>query len=78
MIHENAYAKINLFLDVIGKRSDGYHDLNSCMQTVGLCDTISATVTEAENTEIVLTCSDAALACDEKNLAYRAYLAEQK
>ncbi len=72
MIYENAYAKINLFLEVIGKRPDGYHDLHSCMQTVGLCDTISAEITDADNTEIVLTCSDPSLSCDEKNLAYRA------
>ncbi len=72
MIHENAYAKINLFLEVIGKRPDGYHDLHSCMQTVGLCDTISADITESENTEILLTCTDELLSCDEKNLAYRA------
>lgn len=34
----NAYAKINLFLDVIGKRGDGYHDLVSVMQSISLCD----------------------------------------
>ncbi len=72
MIYESAYAKINLFLDVVGKRPDGYHDLHSCMQTVGLCDTISAEITDAAETEIVLSCSDSTLSCDEKNLAYRA------
>ena len=73
MIYESAYAKTNLVLDVVAKRPDGYHDLHSCMQTVGLCDTISAEITEGgERTEILLTCSDTALSCDEKNLAYRA------
>ena len=33
-----AYAKINLFLDVVGKRSDGYHDILSVMQTINLYD----------------------------------------
>lgn len=73
MIYENANAKINLFLDVVGRREDGYHDLKSCMQTVSLSDTISAEITEdVPETEILLTCSDKNLAADEKNLAYRA------
>lgn len=33
-----AYAKLNLTLDVLGKRSDGYHDLCMVMQSVALCD----------------------------------------
>ena len=35
-----SYAKINLTLDVLGKRSDGYHDLMTIMQTIDLYDTI--------------------------------------
>lgn len=38
--HLKAYAKINLFLDVIGKREDGYHDLNMVMLPLELHDTI--------------------------------------
>lgn len=34
-------AKINLYLDVLGKRTDGYHNIKSVMQTVGLCDEVS-------------------------------------
>jgi len=34
----SAYAKINLFLDVLSKRSDGYHDIQSVMQSISLCD----------------------------------------
>ena len=33
-----AYAKLNLSLDVLGKRSDGYHEMYMVMQTVDLCD----------------------------------------
>lgn len=36
----NAYAKINLFLEVTGKLSNGYHDIQSVMQSVSLCDTL--------------------------------------
>ena len=37
---EPAFAKINLTLDVLGKRPDGYHDLKSIMQTISLRDDI--------------------------------------
>ena len=33
-LYEGAFAKINLTLDVLGKREDGYHDLKSVMQTI--------------------------------------------
>ena len=36
-------AKINLFLQVLGKRSDGYHDLMTLMCCIGLYDTVSLT-----------------------------------
>jgi len=41
-----AYAKVNLALDILRKRSDGYHDMRMVMQTVSLCDTV--TVEEAD------------------------------
>ena len=37
-----AHAKLNLTLDVLGKRPDGYHDLRMVMQSVALCDHLSA------------------------------------
>ena len=37
----HAYAKINLTLDILGKRQDGYHDLVMVMQSVGLHDSVS-------------------------------------
>jgi len=40
IVTESAWAKLNLTLDVLGKRPDGYHDLKSVMQTVTLCDDI--------------------------------------
>lgn len=81
MLYEAANAKINLFLDVTGRRSDGYHELHSCMQTVDLCDTIRAEILPAKETTIRLTCSAGQLPVDERNLAYRAaalFLSEQK
>ena len=59
-----SFAKINLDLRVIGKRSDGYHELFTVFQTVSLCDEISF----GESDVIELTCSDARIPADERNL----------
>ena len=74
---ENAYAKINLYLDVTGIRDNGYHNIKSIMQTVSLCDTVTveAEDTVANDTEITLTCSEPAVPTGEKNIAYKAALA---
>ncbi|MBF6613667.1 MAG: 4-(cytidine 5'-diphospho)-2-C-methyl-D-erythritol kinase [Chloroflexi bacterium] len=40
MLIQNAYAKINLSLEVLGKREDGYHDIVSVMQLIDLHDTL--------------------------------------
>ncbi len=66
----NAPAKINLFLDIIGKLDNGYHSLFMVMQTVGLCDEI--TIEKSDENGIFLTCSEEKLPCDEKNIAYKA------
>ena len=50
-----AYAKINFTLDVLGKRTDGYHDLATVMQTVDLYDTICLSATEDKQVQIVCT-----------------------
>ena len=42
----NANAKINLSLDVVRRRSDGYHDVEMIMQTLALCDEIEINKTE--------------------------------
>jgi 4-diphosphocytidyl-2-C-methyl-D-erythritol kinase len=64
-----AYAKINLFLEVVGRRPDGYHDLVTVFQTINLCDEIHL---NPQKKNISLMCSDATLPVDSKNLAYRA------
>ncbi len=65
-----AYAKINLFLSVGPRRSDGYHDLASIFQRISLCDEIQ--IAKSGDGGISFTCSDPALPCDENNLAVRA------
>ncbi len=69
-----ARAKINLTLDVTGRREDGYHTVEMVMQSVALHDTVRVTVTHGEKKPrgIVLTCSLPFLPTDERNLAYRA------
>ncbi|WP_296916087.1 4-(cytidine 5'-diphospho)-2-C-methyl-D-erythritol kinase [uncultured Megasphaera sp.] len=70
-IVETGYGKINLALAITGRRSDGYHDIDTVFQSIGLCDTV--TLREAD--EWQLTCSVPGLACDETNLAYKAWKA---
>jgi 4-diphosphocytidyl-2-C-methyl-D-erythritol kinase len=65
-----AFAKINLGLRVLGKRSDGYHELDTVFQTISIHDTIKLTATNGP--EIVLSCDDRSLPTDSDNLAYRA------
>lgn len=71
-------AKINLFLEVGDKREDGYHNIDSVMQAVSLCDRVTLTVSEGEG-KITLVCDHPDLPADSRNIAYRAaerYLAE--
>ena len=63
-------AKINLFLHVTGKRSDGYHDFVSLMCCVDLYDTVSLKLGTGRKISVI--CPDANVPEDETNLAYRA------
>ena len=47
-IEIKAHAKINLSLDIIGRRADGYHDIDSVMQGIGLCDLVRVEVGRAD------------------------------
>jgi 4-diphosphocytidyl-2-C-methyl-D-erythritol kinase len=64
-----SYAKINLTLDVLGKRSDGYHELATIMQTIDLADTLCLTTTLDGSVHMI--CSQSELS-NENNLAVRA------
>lgn len=65
-IEEKAYAKINLGLDVTGKRDDGYHLVRMIMQNVDIYDTL--TFEENDTGEIVLTASSPKIPTDDTNL----------
>lgn len=72
-----AYAKINLGLDVVRKRADGYHDVKMIMQTIDIFDTldINLGIENSENAvdlgglgKISVVCGDENVPCDETNL----------
>lgn len=68
-LHLNAYAKINLTLDVLGDRPDGYHDIETVMHTVELHDCI----TLRENGEgITVRCGCPGIPQDTQNIVHRA------
>lgn len=70
---ERANAKINLYLNIVGRRENGYHDLVSIMQTVSLCDLVSIDFHPSEHTSITLRASgNDAMPTDCRNLAWRA------
>ena len=69
-LYEAAYAKLNLTLDVLGKREDGYHDLQSVMQTISIRDDIEIDVGTGKPWRLL--CSDETLPADERNLAWKA------
>ena len=71
-----ASAKINWSLRVLGKRADGYHEVDTLLQTICLHDTVSFSVTEAPG--IALSCDDRSIPSNERNLAWRAAAALQE
>ena len=70
-IKEVAYAKINLGLDILGKRADGYHEVSMIMQSVGLCDEIVISPGSGEG-KITISTNIPGLSCGSDNLAYKA------
>jgi len=68
-----AYAKINLFLDVLGKRDDGLHDIQSVIQPVELHDELRISIND-ENTEekFTISCNEKSIPLDETNLIIKA------
>ena len=69
-LYEGAFAKINLTLDVLDKRPDGYHDIRSVMQTISVRDDIEIDVDTGKPWELF--CTNENIPCDERNLAWKA------
>ena len=71
-------CKVNLMLNILGKRADGFHELETVMHPVNVCDEISFA---RSGTGVQLTCSHPELPVDSRNLVFRAattFLAEAK
>ena len=69
-LYEGAFAKINLTLDVLGKRDDGYHDIKSVMQAISIRDDIEIDVDTDKPWELF--CTNEEIPTDGRNLAWKA------
>lgn len=67
----DAHGKINLALDVLYPRDDGYHEINTIMQQIDLKDTI--TLRNIEGDRAIIECNSEEIPLDESNLAYKAW-----
>ena len=68
-LEKNSPCKVNLLLNILGKRADGFHELETIMHPVNLCDRLTF---ERGGHGVELTCSDANLPADARNLVHRA------
>lgn len=69
MITRESPAKVNLYLKVLQKREDGYHDILSLMQRISLCDVMTFAATDRG---IAILCPGTDLPTDQGNIVYRA------
>ena len=69
-LHVQAHAKINLYLNVVGKRPDGYHEIETIFHSIGLHDDV--VLRKRGDRQITVRCDHPQVPCDERNLAYRA------
>lgn len=67
-------AKINYTLEILNKREDGFHNIQSIMQTINLFDYLTFHVQDYNNTEINLSGNSKDIPYDNKNLVYKAVL----
>ncbi|MES1181039.1 MAG: 4-(cytidine 5'-diphospho)-2-C-methyl-D-erythritol kinase [Verrucomicrobiota bacterium] len=68
-LEKKSPCKVNLILNILGKRADGFHELETVLQPVNLCDTMRF---ERAGAGLQLTCSHPELPTDSKNLVHRA------
>ena len=65
-----ARAKINLYLHVVGRRPDGYHEVLTVLQTISLCDDLEFKL--RTDGKLTLVCDDPRIPTDETNLIIKA------
>ena len=71
-VHEKAYAKINLHLNVTAKRQDGFHDIETVMQTISLCDELAVSLVPSDRADVHLSICGADLPTNSGNIVTRA------
>lgn len=72
-VKELANAKVNLYLDVVNKREDGFHDIKTVMHEISLSDEVVVSIRDADKRGVRLYMSgEGILPADERNIAYRA------
>ena len=69
----DAYAKVNLSLDVLGKRENGYHELSMIMQEISLKDIVTLKEVNDNNNNIEIKCNRKEVPTDERNIVYNAF-----
>ncbi len=69
MLRLRAPAKVNLYLRVVGKRPDGYHEIETVFERIDLADELTF---EEQSQEITLTCTEPTLSCGDENLILKA------
>ena len=68
-LEKNSPCKVNLLLNILGRRADGFHELETILQPVNFCDRLTF---EHHGGTVELSCSDATLPLDSRNLVHRA------
>ncbi len=68
-LNKKSHCKVNLLLNILGKRGDGFHEIETLLQPVNYCDELGF---ERAGNGIKLTCSDVHLPTDSRNLIFRA------
>jgi 4-diphosphocytidyl-2-C-methyl-D-erythritol kinase len=68
-LQKKSFCKVNLLLNILGRRADGFHELETVMQPINVCDQLTF---ERTTRGIVLSCNHANLPADSRNLIHRA------
>lgn len=68
LVRRNAFAKVNLFLDVASRREDGYHDVTTVLSSISLADDLCFEAIQADTVIVESDCAE--LGCGPKNLVY--------
>jgi 4-diphosphocytidyl-2-C-methyl-D-erythritol kinase len=66
-----SHAKINLWLRILGKRDDGFHEVQTRLCQIGIADSVTLEIKDS-GTEVSLTCNQPGIPLDESNLAIKA------